>query len=84
MTTRADPGRRLDLGEIDETTTVLAERIEMLSEAIRRLLNGRLKEDAVLVLIKESLPKGSKLDKAQIKAVLDAIQNMGTRYTRQM
>jgi hypothetical protein len=84
MNTRTEGGRRLDLGEIDETTTILAERLEMLGEAIRRLLNGRLKEETVIVLIRESLPKGMKLDKAQIKAVLDAAQSLGTRYTRRV
>lgn len=75
-------GRRIELDEIDETTNVIAERIEMLSEALRRLLNGRLKEETIIVLIKESLPRGMKLEKNQIKAVLDAAMNLDNQFVR--
>lgn len=74
-------GRAIDLDDINDVTSSAADAINAIAETIRRLMNGRLKEEAIIILIKESLPKGSKLEKAQIKAVLDAAMNLN-RYTR--
>jgi hypothetical protein len=77
----APTGRVIDIEDVEKATTDIAEALEKVSEAIRKLISGRLKEEAIIVLIKEALPKGSKLEKAQIKAVLDAAANLN-RYTR--
>lgn len=81
MTTRPE-GRAIDLDGIGNATEAIAENLEHIAEAIRRLTNGRLKEDAIIVLIKELLPRGMKMEKSQIKAVLDAAKRLDTLTRR--
>lgn len=82
MPRTGDHGRLIDLEGLTETSTIIAERIEMIAEAMRRIVAGRLKEETIIILIRESLPRGSKLSKEDIKAVLDAIKNLDKQYTR--
>ena len=74
-------GRVIDLDEAVGGTEVMAEQLEGIAEGVRRLLHGRLTEQAVIILIREMLPHGMKLGPKQIKAVLDAAKNLN-RYVR--
>jgi hypothetical protein len=71
-------GRVIDVDSAIEGSEVMAAQLEHIADSMRKLTNGRLKEDAIIVLIKELLPRGMKMEKSQIKAVLDAAKRLDT------
>lgn len=50
----------------------IADNISELAEAVKKLLNGRLKNKAIYIL----LAKSSKMTPTQVEQVLDAVQNL--------
>lgn len=80
MTIRG-PGRLVDLDEAHGGTELMAEQLQQISDSVKTLMRGRLTEKAIIILIRELLPHGMKLGPNQIKAVLDAAQNLD-KYTK--
>lgn len=50
----------------------IADNISELAEAVKKLLNGRLKKKAIYIL----LAKSSKMTPTQVEQVLDAVANL--------
>lgn len=78
----------------DETNPVpaevLAEEIQAISAGIRRLLEGRLNERALLLLIQHASPavkagryrSGSPVTVKQVKAVLQGLESLEREYLK--
>lgn len=69
-------GRIIDLEDSIGSSDVIAEQLQEISKAVKRLTKGRLTEQGIIVLIRELLPRGNKLETRQIKDVLDAAANL--------
>lgn len=61
-----------------------ADAIRAVSAAAQKLVNGALTRRALALLIRDALPRGSKMDPAEILEVLDAATALGARYTRKV
>lgn len=64
--------------EAEVPTEIMASAILMLSHAAQKLLNGRLKRDAIVVLIKDSCG----LSKAAINQVLNNLEELEHTWLR--
>jgi hypothetical protein len=69
-------GRIIDLSDALGGTELMAEQLEEISESVKKIMAGRLTEDAIVILIRELLPRGFKLGPHQIRAVLQAAQRL--------
>jgi len=69
-------GRVIDLGEGIVATDEIAKQLEDISAQMEKMLKGRLTEEGIIILIKELLPRGSKLGVAQIREVLRAAKSL--------
>lgn len=81
MTVKA-PGRLVDLDEAPGGTEVIADQLASIADSVRRLLAGRLTEEAIVVLIHASLPRGMKMSHSQIINVLEAAARLDARFTK--
>lgn len=59
-----------------ETVEALAEAIITMAEATRKLIGGKVKRKAIIILLAES----SKLSKERVGKVLDAIEQLDKDY----
>lgn len=64
--------------ELPVETEVLAEAIVAISASAKKLLGGKLKKRAVLVLIQDASPRNLTL--SDIEAVLDTAADLEKRY----
>jgi hypothetical protein len=69
-------GRIIDVDDSIDGTKVMAEQLEQMAADVRKLLNGRLKEDALILLIRELLPHGMKLSPREVRSVLHAASKL--------
>ena len=72
-------GRLIDLDDSITNSEAIASQLQEISKTMKKLLGGRLTEEGIIVLIRATLPKGSKLKDSQIREVLQAAANLG-RY----
>jgi uncharacterized protein YneF (UPF0154 family) len=73
-------GRLLEL-DVGESADTIAKHLEEISKQMKRLLESRLTENAIIVLVRELLPRGSKISHQQIQEVFTAVKNLD-RYVR--
>lgn len=59
-------------------TEVTAQAIQEISAALKRMRGGRLKEKALIILIKRAAP--SWVTEVQVRAVLEGISNLEKEY----
>jgi hypothetical protein len=82
VTTRRPEGRVIDVDDSIQGTNVMAEQLTEISAAVRQLLNGRLKEEAIIILIREQLPHGMKLSPREVRSVLHAARDLANAYVK--
>lgn len=68
------------LKEDPELFAKLEAEIKAISGAVRRMLAGPLNRRAIVVLLNDLLPQNVGI--SDIKAVLDAIENLDTQYLK--
>lgn len=66
--------------EPEVATEVIAQAIIEISEAMKKLKNSRLKERAIIILIKRACP--SWVTEVQVKAVLTGIADLEKEFIR--
>ena len=62
---------------------LLSEEIRAIAQGVRRLMKDtQLKEKTIILLIRESIPVGSRPTIAEVKAVLTAAENLEKEYLK--
>ncbi len=70
------------------TVEVLAAAIKAVSDGVKKLRAGKLKDDALILLIQHAAPYrggrygNSQVTRAQVKAVLDGIESLESVYLK--
>lgn len=65
-------------------TEVLADAIVAISDAVKKLRTGALKDKALILLIHDAIPQADRPTKKQIAAVLDAAESLRDLYTKKV
>lgn len=63
-------------------TEVLADAIVAISDAVKKIRSGALKEKALLLLIANAIPQADRPTQKQIAAVLDAAESLKSVYVK--
>lgn len=62
---------------------LLSEEIRAIAQGVRRLMKDtQLKEKTIILLIRESIPVGTRPTIAEVKAVLAAAENLEREYLK--
>ncbi len=64
-------------------TEVLATEILAISAAFKKISAGRLKQDALILLIQDAAGGVSNVSRKTIKLVLDSVEQLGAIYTKE-
>lgn len=63
-------------------TEIIAANIQAIAQGMRNLRRGSLNERALVVLLYEAIPKGGKVAHREIRAVLNAMDDLERLYVK--
>lgn len=82
MASKKTPVQAVEVETDDTAPKVLAQAIVKISDGMQKLLDGPLTNEAIVVLIHESVPVKDRPTKRDIKTVLAAVHGLAGKWVK--